>query len=333
LTGTYYVLGYPITSSWDGQFHKISVQTTRKGCDVRTQSGYFNPLPFKDLSPLEKQLQLIDLAVSDNPVTQTPTPTEMKAFPGPDDDRTLILLMKLPPEALDLFAEGRSEIVRFIFDARGDLVELRRTEEALGRYANRSLYYSTRTALDPGEYKCRIVVRNLESGAAAVATAAALVPALTARSRPLALLPPLLLTDEPAGAVYLEGRTKVSDSETLLAPDRMSPYPFDFRNYAPLFGRVVRGHPTTVALLPCVVVGDYDPEEISLRAAVINSETGETDSVDVRCLDGVPSGDVLYLPLVIATGDLAQGTYALHFYAEHAGNGAVAHASAVLTIR
>jgi len=333
LTATYYVLGYPIASAWDGQYHKISVETTRKGCEVRAQSGYFNPLPFKDLSPLEKQLQMTDLALSDNPVYQTPISATMKAFPGPDDDRTLILLMKLPPETLDRLGEGKSEIVRFIFDARGDLADLRRSEETLGRYANKSLFYSTRMVLDPGEYKCRIVVRNLENGTAAVATANAVVPALTARSRPLTLLPPLLLTDDTAGAVYLEGRSKLSQTETLITPERMSPYPFDFRNYAPLFGTIPRGRPATVALLPCVLTGGIDLNGISIRAAVIETSTGARARLEIQCLNSVPRVDVVYYPLVIATGDLGQGTYVLHFFAEHGASGAVSHTSAILTIR
>jgi hypothetical protein len=276
---------------------------------------------------------MTDLALSDNPVYQTPIAAAMKTFPGPDDDRTLILLMKLPAEALDRLGEGRSEIVRLIFDARGDLADLRRSEETLGRFTNKSLFYSTRIVLDPGEYRCRIVVRNLENGTAAVATATALVPALTARSRPLALLPPLLLTDDAASAVYIEGRSKLSQTETIITPERMSPYPFDFRSYAPLFGAIPRGRPATVVLLPCVVTGTGDPAGISLRAAVIDAVTGEATSLEIQCLNSVPRADVVYYPLVIATGDLAQGTYALHFYAEDAATGAVSHTSTILTIR
>ncbi len=333
LTGTYYVLGYPIAAAWDGEYRKVSVRTTRKGCDVRAQSGYFNPLPFKDLSALEKQLQMTDLALSDNPIYQTPIAASMNAFSGPDDDRTLILLMKLPPETLDHLSAGKSEIVRFIFDARGDLVDLRRSEESLSRFAEKSLFYSTRIALDPGEYKCRIVVRNLENGTAAVATASALVPALSARSRPLALLRPLLLTDDTAGAAYLEGRSKLNRTETLITPERMSPYPFDYRNYAPLFGAIPRGRRAIVALLPCVVTGAIDMEAIALRAALVEASRGTRTNLAIQCLNSVPRGDVVYYPLVIGTGDLERGTYLLYFFAEAASAGAVAHASTVLTIR
>jgi VWFA-related protein len=333
LTGTYYVLGYPIAASWDGRFHKISVETTRKGCDVRSQSGYFNPLPFKDLTPLEKQLQLTDLALSDNPVFQTPVPAALKAFPGPEDDRTVVLLMKLAPEAIDRFAEGKSEIVRFIFDAHGDLADLRRSEESLERFKNKSLFYSTRIALDPGEYKCRVVVRNMENGAAAVATATALVPALTARSRPVALLPPLLLSDDAAEAVYLEGRSKLAQTEILVSPERMSPYPFEFRNYAPLFGTIPRGHPATVALLPCVVTESVDLDAISLRAAVIDVSSGRAVNLKIEYLNRVPRADVVYYPIAIETANLEQGTYALHFFADEAGSGTASHASATFTIR
>ena len=61
-TSNYYVLGYTIASSWDGQFHDIKVEVTKPGYKVYAQRGYFNPLPFAELSAIEKHLHLLGVA-------------------------------------------------------------------------------------------------------------------------------------------------------------------------------------------------------------------------------------------------------------------------------
>lgn len=53
LTGTYYVLGYSVRETWDGRFHEVKVEVKRKGCEVRAQTGYFSPKPYREYTPLE----------------------------------------------------------------------------------------------------------------------------------------------------------------------------------------------------------------------------------------------------------------------------------------
>jgi VWFA-related protein len=61
LTGNFYVLGYYINESWDGEYHQIKVEVKRPGLQVLAQHGYFNPKPFAEFSDIEKQLHLSDL--------------------------------------------------------------------------------------------------------------------------------------------------------------------------------------------------------------------------------------------------------------------------------
>jgi len=81
LTGCYYVLGYYIDEKWDGKYHKIKVKVNRTGCDVHAQEGYFNPKPFSKYSKLEKKLHLVDLALNERPLFQTPVRFPLAALP------------------------------------------------------------------------------------------------------------------------------------------------------------------------------------------------------------------------------------------------------------
>ncbi len=80
MTGTYYVLGYPVNEQWDGKFHEVKVEVKRKGCEVRAQAGYFNPKPFSEYSDLEKQLHLFDLALNERAFSRMPAYVPMIAL-------------------------------------------------------------------------------------------------------------------------------------------------------------------------------------------------------------------------------------------------------------
>ena len=81
ITGMYYVLGYPISQTWDGKFHNVRVKVTRPDCEVHAQPGYFNPKPFTEYSKIEKEIHLVDLALSAKPISQDPQRFAMQALP------------------------------------------------------------------------------------------------------------------------------------------------------------------------------------------------------------------------------------------------------------
>ncbi len=88
LTGSYYVLGYPVSQTWDGAFRPIKVEVARRGLEVRTQAGYFNPRPFRELGDVEKRLQLLDLAMSETPSSKPPWPPAPPSWPVPRERPT-----------------------------------------------------------------------------------------------------------------------------------------------------------------------------------------------------------------------------------------------------
>ncbi|MFC2157569.1 VWA domain-containing protein [Acidobacteriota bacterium] len=81
-TGSYYVLGFYVDESWDGRYHSLKVDVSRPNSKVFAQKGYFNPKNFSKFSNMEKQIHLIDLALSEDPLFQTPVPLPMIATPS-----------------------------------------------------------------------------------------------------------------------------------------------------------------------------------------------------------------------------------------------------------
>ena len=169
LTGCYYVLGYSIDEKWDGAFHTIKVEVGRPGCEVHAQKGYHNPKLFREYNELEKMLHLVDLALNEKPVFQTPVHFPvMRATCPPDKKSNLCLSAELPLEKIREILQGKFEIVSIVFDDRGNTVELKREEKTFSGLPEDKVMYQVDFRLTLGTYECRVIVRNLETGSGAV---------------------------------------------------------------------------------------------------------------------------------------------------------------------
>ena len=177
LTSCYYVLGYYVDDKWDGAYHKIKVEVTRPGCKVHAQKGYFNPKPFIEYSDLERMLQLVDLALSEEPVFQTPVRFPLEVVPcEPGAKGNLCMEAGVPVEKIRDLLSGKVEIIGVIFDEKENVVTLKRDEREATDLSGERFTFSSSFSLPPGTYKCRLVIRNLETGRGAVASATAVIP-------------------------------------------------------------------------------------------------------------------------------------------------------------
>jgi VWFA-related protein len=176
LTGCYYVLGYYVDDKWDGGYHRIKVEVTRPGLDVHAQKGYFNPKPFAEYTDLEKMIHLVDLALSEEPVFQTPVRFPLEVVPCAEEGKgNLCLEAEVPLEEIGEVLTGRSEFIGVIFDESQNIAALKRNEWERSALAGKWFTFGAVFSLPPGKYQCRLVIRNLETGRAAVASLSAVV--------------------------------------------------------------------------------------------------------------------------------------------------------------
>ena len=169
LTGSYYVLGYYINEKWDGKYHKIKVKVKKKGYEVHAQGGYYNPKPFTEYSKLEKQLHLVDLALTERPLFQDPIRFPLDAVFKPGEKKTnLQLVFEIPAAKLEEISGQKVEIVSLVFNERDDIVAFDRVEKDFSEIQGDELRHTAQLEIPPGKYKCRVVIRNLETGKGAV---------------------------------------------------------------------------------------------------------------------------------------------------------------------
>ena len=249
LTGTYYVLGYSVSEKWDGGYHDVKVEVARKGCEVRTQAGYFNPKPYTEYSDLEKQIHLFDLALNERSLSRMPVTIPMAALTsGAEGISRLALLTRIPGEVTAKFAGRKLEFVAIFFDGNGDISALVREESDPASFRGRDIVFAAGSSLKPGDYACRLVIRDLDSGLSAVASARATVvkPAVTG----LQLGTPLLLEARTGCALLIAGARKAKD-----AFPWGDVYPYDSSLFAPILSGSPAGAATIQVILPCAVPG------------------------------------------------------------------------------
>ncbi len=316
-TGSYYVLGYPVTETWDGKYHRIQVTVKRPGCDVRAQYGYFNPKPFADYTDLEKMIQLVDLALADKPLSQTPARFEMAALPFSwDPAGNLVFAARIPKDKLGSVVGKKVEVVSLVFNAADEIVELRRSEEDLTKVAPSGAYLLSVLAVPPGAYKCRIVMRNLETGAAAVGGVSTSVP--EAKASGIALLPPTLWKPQRS-AFYLKGFVPkaTGKSPTRSLSEILG---FDTRQYVPYTEKTLSSPSEIWASFRCAVAKIAAPK-IKISAFLENLELGGVVAIPLAILSdkAEPSGKAYLARLDIP--EVEPGPYRLYLKAEEETSG------------
>ena len=325
LTGSYYILGYSIGEQWDGKFHEIKVEVKRKGCEVRAQSGYYNPKPFAEYSDLEKQLHLFDLALSDRPLLQTPLKFSLSAlsFTAGEGAR-LEMLSRIPSNVLEKFSGKKVELISLVLDENENLAGLQRLEADLTKYKGMDVFCASGTALAPGNYKCRFVLRDLENGTGAVASGRAFIPQKATLG--LSLHSPLLLVPG-SNFLYLEPGGKKADSAAW-----KEAYPYDRALYSPVPGEVPAGTAKLFAVVPCSAAGIVQPE-ITLSADLIDSGSARRFRLPGYVLDKTPKNGAEIFFLELSLTGVPPGKYTLYLRADEAGTKSVSYSQTSFLVK
>jgi VWFA-related protein len=326
LTGSYYVLGYSIDEKWDGQYHAIKVGVKRKGCRVYSQTGYFSPKPFREYSDFEKKLQLLDLALNEKPLFQTPQPLVMKPLVFSWSGQTLIfLLSEIPASVMKKFSGKTVELVALISDEQKNLVKVEGMAIEPGEDRGRNVIFSTGARLRPGRYGCRLVVRDLDMGEAAVANADAVV--VKPAEKNFTLGQPLLLVPG-AGPLYVEQKRP----EKKGLPAWADIYSFDRRAFSPLLSPLPREGSKILALTP-YSERIPSPGDIHYQAYLVGLSSRQNVPVPCAKLELLPRAHFQVQPLELEVGPLEPGEYALYIMARNSFTGEASYAQTTLWVR
>ncbi len=326
LTGSYYILGYYIDEKWDGQYHRIKVEVKRKGCQVHSQAGYFNSKPFREYSGLEKKLHLMDLALNDKPLFQTPQAlsTTLLAFSAPNESH-LFLLSEIPAKIVERLSGKTVEVVSLIFDEEENLVKIDGMEFDIDQFRGKNIVCSSGASLRPGRYKCRLVVRDLDTGEAAVARGAAFVAKPSERN--VILGQPLLLVPE-SGSVYLGEQMSEKKSRQIWN----NICAFDSRLFTPLIGPLPKATSKILALIP-VSQTSLSQADITYKAHLVNFSSKKNIPVACVKLERMSKEGFQVQSLELEIAEQQSGEYVLYILAQDTSTKEVSYVYTTLVVQ
>ncbi len=323
LTATYYVLGYPILEKEDGSFHEVRVDVRRKGCEVHGASGYFNPKPFREFNELERKLHLFDLAMNERAFSRIPEGFAMKvagiAFSGRSG---LLQLGRMPKDLTAKLAGGPLEFVSLVLDGEDSLVDMQRVE--INGSPPGSVLFESRTPVGEGTYTCRLVVRNLVTGAAAVSSVAR--TEIGPGTEGLRILPLMLFTKRDGPVARLVARGSRS-AGPFPQPEI---YPLDSDELVPVLDGLEPGRELAV-VAPCEAGFDA-AEDLIVSARLIDARSGERVPVSFFLKGRTRLGPVQIIQLRIPAGSLEAGGYLLYVYIQGPASGETAYGRIALSV-
>jgi VWFA-related protein len=318
-TANYYVLSYSVPSSWDGKYHDIKVEVKKPGYQVYAQRGYFNPLPFNKLSPTEKQLQLLDLALGEKAYFEQHLNFPMIALPFSDSrEANTLLISEIPVQRLRQTVGDKTEFIILVFDADRNLVDSKRVEMNWSTIKGERICQYGAASLSPGQYDCRIVIRNLDSGKAAVGACAVEVPEKAADTG-LKLYPPLLLIPgRSAPFLNVSGEKKTGVAQGVEISDI---YPYPQQEFSPLLGGLERGTESLCAAVRCAWTGAGAPD-VQFSAWLVPEGSGQKTGLTANLLGVANQDQARVFLLEFELPELQPGGYSLHIRAENPDTGA-----------
>jgi VWFA-related protein len=178
---SYYVLSYVSSNqALDGKYRRIQVKLVPRLADLRAKldyrQGYYGPTTFAHMRDADKEAQLSQALLSDNPVTDLPIAVEVDYFRLAKDKYFAPISVKIPGSALAFHMKGAKQATELdfiaeVFDVRGrsaatvrDTIPLKVDVGTAGQVVRKSIQYDTGVTLTPGNYKLRFVARENGEG-------------------------------------------------------------------------------------------------------------------------------------------------------------------------
>jgi VWFA-related protein len=176
---SYYVIGYYTSNAnQDGKFRRIKISlNTDVAANLDYRQGYFAGKVFGKFTTADKERQLEDALMLEEPITELTISMEIDYFQLDRAQYFVPVVMKIPGRELALAKRGGAEhtlidFVGEIKDAYGgrtvtnlhDKVNIKLSDATASELAKRPIEYDTGYTLLPGKYTIKVLARDDETG-------------------------------------------------------------------------------------------------------------------------------------------------------------------------
>ena len=194
----YYIVGYYSTNAaQDGKFRRVQIslkQNAEAKLDYR--QGYFAAKVFSKFNSVDKERQLEDALMLDDPITDLTIAMEVDYFQLNRAEYFVPVVVKIPGRELALAKRGGAEhtLVDFVGEIKDviggttvtnvrDHVNIKLSDSTASELAHRPIEYDTGFTLLPGKYSIKMLARDDETGRIGTYQATFVIPNLDKESR------------------------------------------------------------------------------------------------------------------------------------------------------
>jgi VWFA-related protein len=175
---SYYIVGYYSShSATDGKYHRVTVSVKQPAsAAVSYRQGYFADKEFTKFTAADKERQLEEALMLENPVTDITIALELNYFQLNRAEYFVPVAIKIPGSELALAKRGGAartlmDFIGEIKDEYGvtqqnvrDKLDIKLSEETATQLANHPIQYQTGFTLLPGKYVIKMLARDSETG-------------------------------------------------------------------------------------------------------------------------------------------------------------------------
>ena len=189
---SYYLIGYYTThTAADGKFRRVKVSLNGGVAgELSYRQGYFADKAFAKFTTADKERQLEDALMLENPITDISMAMEVNYFQLNRAQYFVPVAVKIPGSELALARRGGAQrtVIDFIGIVKDDYgytmqnvrdkLDIRLSDETAAQLATRPIQYETGFTLLPGKYVIKLLARDAETGRIGTYQAAFTVPNL-----------------------------------------------------------------------------------------------------------------------------------------------------------
>jgi VWFA-related protein len=175
----YYILGYYSTNSaQNGHFRRVKISLTQNlDAKLDYRQGYYADKVFSKFTAVDKERQLEDALMLEDPVTELTIAMEIDHFQLNRAEYFVPIVVKIPGRELALAKRGGAEhtLIDFVGEIKDlvggttvsnvrDNVNIKLSDATAAELAHRPIEYDTGFTLLPGKYMIKFLARDDETG-------------------------------------------------------------------------------------------------------------------------------------------------------------------------
>src|SRR5437016_413587 len=232
---SYYILGYYTSNAaQDGKFRRIKISlNSNLSANLDYRQGYYAAKQFSKFTAADKERQLEDALMLDDPITELTIAMEIDYFQLNRAEYFVPIVVKIPGRELAIAKRGGAErtLIDFIGEIKDDYggmtvtnvrdkVNIKLSDRTAIELSKRPIEYDTGFTLLPGKYTIKFLARDAETGRIGTYQTSFVIPNLNKEEKRIPISSVVLGSQriDLKEALYNAAKNKDKDKEEAVNP-------------------------------------------------------------------------------------------------------------------